>query len=132
MASKRNGPWARRMPASTDLAISISRFRIADVEGPGRLVDPPRQQLRSAWRALHVLPGQARDHPPGQVVEEADGAAFRREVEVAVNVDQGVDVEELKFTDWFKMQAAARGMPGAQDIFEMDVSERQCELERQP
>ena len=52
---------------------------------------PRESSSGSPRRALDVLRGQARDQAPGQVLQEADGAALGREAEVAIDGVSGID-----------------------------------------
>ncbi len=59
-----------------DLDLEIG---IADVEGLGRVVHAAREQFGRFRGALDILAGQAADQVPGQVLDQTDAGALRRE-----------------------------------------------------
>src|SRR5262249_36658791 len=70
---------ARRRATSTDSAASILRSGFALVEGIGRVVRPAGEQLGRFGRALDVLRGDAADEIPGEILDQTDAGALRRE-----------------------------------------------------
>ena len=79
-ASKRNGPVARRNPTSTDFAVSMLRLGLPMSKVRGRVVRAARKQLRRLGRAFDILRRDAGDQIIGQILDQADAGALRREM----------------------------------------------------
>ena len=73
-----------------------AEIRVADIEGRGGVVAAAREQLGWFRRAFGVLTGDAGRQIPGKILDQADAAALRREVQIARRCRTdggGIDIE---------------------------------------